>query len=149
MYNDQTYFEKSPNILCSHRKSFKVCLAISAQKVKFSIKGLFSKCDQIGSFLRTWSHLLKKSLMKNFIFCAVHFSTLCMKWFYNLRVEWVAILRYKFLRCEFLFKNCKVILGVANLFREMKIKLVDNELQVAFYGNKFTSCKFCFTEWKF
>ena len=71
MYNDQTYFEKSPNILCSHRKSFKVCLAISAQKVKFSIKGLFSKCDQIGSFLRIWSHLLKKSLMKNFIFCAV------------------------------------------------------------------------------
>ena len=31
----------------------------------------FHKCDQISSFLRIWSHLLKKSLMKNFIFCTV------------------------------------------------------------------------------
>ena len=34
--------------------------------MKFSIKDFFSKC-----FLRIWSHLLKKFLMKNFIFCAV------------------------------------------------------------------------------
>ena len=41
-------------------------------KMKFSIKDFFSKCDQIRSFLRIWSHLLKKSLMKNFIFlCSV------------------------------------------------------------------------------
>ena len=39
--------------------------------MKFSIKDFFSKCDQIHSFLRIWSHLLKKSLMENFIFCAV------------------------------------------------------------------------------
>ena len=39
--------------------------------MKFSIKGLFSKCDQMRSFLRIWSHLRKKSLMENFIFCAV------------------------------------------------------------------------------
>ena len=26
-------------------------------------------CDQIRSFLRIWSHLLRKSLMENFIFC--------------------------------------------------------------------------------
>ena len=43
----------------------------TAQKMKFSIKDFFSKCDQICSFLRIWSHLLKKSLMENFIFCAV------------------------------------------------------------------------------
>ena len=30
----------------------------------------FSNCDQIRSFLRIWSYLLMKSLMKNFIFCA-------------------------------------------------------------------------------
>ena len=36
--------------------------------MKFSIKDFFSKCDQIGSFLRIWSHLLKKSLKENFIF---------------------------------------------------------------------------------
>ena len=40
----------------------------TAQKMKFSIKDLFSKCDQIRSFLRIWSHLLSKSLMENFIF---------------------------------------------------------------------------------
>ena len=42
----------------------------AAQKMKFSIKDYFSKCDQIRSFLRIWSHLLQKSLMENFIFCA-------------------------------------------------------------------------------
>ena len=36
--------------------------------MKFSIKAFFSKYDQIRSFLRIWSHLLKKSLMKNLIF---------------------------------------------------------------------------------
>ena len=39
--------------------------------MKFSIKDFFSKCDQICSFLRIWPHLLEKSLMKIFIFCAV------------------------------------------------------------------------------
>ena len=41
----------------------------TAQKMKFSIKDFFSKCDQIRSFLRIWSRLLKKSIMENFIFC--------------------------------------------------------------------------------
>ena len=41
------------------------------QKMKFFIKDFFSKCDQICSILRIWSHLLKKSLMENFVFCAV------------------------------------------------------------------------------
>ena len=35
--------------------------------MKFSIKDFFSKYDKIRS-----SHLLKKSLMENLIFCAVH-----------------------------------------------------------------------------
>ena len=37
--------------------------------MKFSVKDFFSKC--FFSFLRIWSHLLKKSLMENFISCAV------------------------------------------------------------------------------
>ena len=41
------------------------------KKMKFSIKDFFSKCDQIRSFLRIWSHVLKKCLMENFIFYAV------------------------------------------------------------------------------
>ena len=43
----------------------------TARKMKFYIKDFFSKCNQIRSFLRIWLHLLKKSLMENFIFCAV------------------------------------------------------------------------------
>ena len=43
----------------------------TAQKWEFSINDFFSKCDQMRSFLRIWSHLLKKSLMEYFIFCAV------------------------------------------------------------------------------
>ena len=43
----------------------------TAQKMKFSIKDFFSKCDQIRRKPRIWSHWLKKSLMKNFIFCEV------------------------------------------------------------------------------
>ena len=39
----------------------------TAQKMKFSFKGFFSKCDQI----RILSHLLKKPLKENFIFYAV------------------------------------------------------------------------------
>ena len=39
--------------------------------MKFSIKDFFSKCDQIYRKPRIWPHLLKKTLMENFIFCAV------------------------------------------------------------------------------
>ena len=39
--------------------------------MKFSIKDFVSKCDHIRRLRRIWSHLLKKSLMENFIFCAV------------------------------------------------------------------------------
>ena len=40
--------------------------------MKFSIKDFLSKYDEIHSFLRIYSHLLKKSLMENFIFWAVY-----------------------------------------------------------------------------
>ena len=43
-------------------------------KNEFSIKDFFSNCDQINQFLWFWSHLLKKSLMENSIFCAVMHS---------------------------------------------------------------------------
>ena len=43
--------------------------------MKFSIKDFFSKCDNFFSNffrkLQIWSHLLKKFLMDNLIFCAV------------------------------------------------------------------------------
>ena len=53
----------------------------TAQKM-FSIKDFLSKCDQIRSFVRIWSHLLRKSLMDIFIFrkvsrISVHFALTC------------------------------------------------------------------------
>ena len=47
--------------------------------MKFSIMDFFSKCDQTRWKLRISSHLLKKSSMENFIFCAV--SDQCDKQF--------------------------------------------------------------------
>ena len=57
-------------------QSFQLCYQVScfyctAQKMTFSIKDFFSKCDEIRRKLRILSNLLKKSLMENFIFCAV------------------------------------------------------------------------------
>ena len=40
-------------------------------KKKFSMKIFFSKCDQIRRKRRSWSHLLKKFVMENFILCGV------------------------------------------------------------------------------
>ena len=45
------------------------------KKWSFSIKDIFSKCDQIRSFLRIWLHLLKKFILENFFFCPV-----CSEW---------------------------------------------------------------------
>ena len=52
---------------------------ITAQKMKFSIKNFLSKCDEIGRKLWIWSHLLKKSFTKNFIFCAMY--SFCKEYF--------------------------------------------------------------------
>ena len=43
-------------------------IANTVQKMQFSIKSFSSKCDRSHRNLRNWSHLLKKSLLKNFIF---------------------------------------------------------------------------------
>ena len=54
--------------------------AITAQKVKFSIKYFFSKCNQILRKLWIW-YLLKKFLMENFIFLqCIHRSVLKMSY---------------------------------------------------------------------
>ena len=50
-------------------------IAYTAQKKKFSINDFLSKRDQIRKKLRIWSHLLKKSLMENFIFLYSDIST--------------------------------------------------------------------------
>ena len=47
----------------------------TTQKSKLFIKDFDSKCDQTRKNLRIWSHLVKKSLMENVIFCAVLLSS--------------------------------------------------------------------------
>ena len=51
-------------------------MANTPKKMKFSTKDFLSKYDQIRSFLQILSHLLEKSLMKNFTFCSVERLTL-------------------------------------------------------------------------
>ena len=63
----QNFFSLIDDIFADRRSGWIIYLALNKQ---FAIKDLFSKCDQIRSFLWIWS-LLLKSLMKNFIFCAV------------------------------------------------------------------------------
>ena len=53
-----------PDMCLSEYFEGKLSLHI-AQNMKFSINNFFRKCDQVRSFLRIWSHLLKKSLMSN------------------------------------------------------------------------------------
>ena len=74
--------------------------------MKFSIIDFFSKCDQIRSFLPIWPHLLNKSLIENFIFCAVK----C------------------FVKIAFLFRLCREI----NILRNLVVikHLTDRDLEI-------------------
>ena len=62
------YFVKSINF--GTKSILRSTGSVIAKKMRFFIKDFFSKCDETRSFLRTWSNLLEKSLMENFIFCA-------------------------------------------------------------------------------
>ena len=42
--------------------------------MKFTIKDLFSKCDQIRRKLQIWSHLLKKFLIENLVIYFIKFD---------------------------------------------------------------------------
>ena len=44
--------------------------------ISLALKDFRSNCDQIGRKQQIWSHLLKKFLMENFIFCAVKHANL-------------------------------------------------------------------------
>ena len=72
-----SYFQKDGSRSCCVRFTpFAILLergtrdlgSATAQKMKFSIKNFFSKCDQIRSFLGIWSHLLKNPWWKTYFF---------------------------------------------------------------------------------
>ena len=108
--------------------------------MKFSIKDFLSKCDQIRSFLRIWSHLLKKSLMENFIFCAVvvalcehtflHDTTWNLSVFFRLinifyKVYWIVALRspaFLHLKARTNLKwNLKSVLKILKIHRKTPV----------------------------
>ena len=69
-----TIFEINENVALTFSR--KVFFAKSLHKHwSFSIKDIFSKCDQIRRKLRIWSHFLRKSILENFIFCAVNLAS--------------------------------------------------------------------------
>ena len=72
----------------NHYGSF---ILFTEQKLKFSLKKFFSKCDQICSFLRILSHLQKKSLMESSIFCAVFEIRFRVSRFINTLKPWSQI----------------------------------------------------------
>ena len=63
--------ESNIKLLKTFTSVFCNSLLHTAQRMEFSIKDFFSKCDQICRKLRIWLHLLKKPLMENFTFWAV------------------------------------------------------------------------------
>ena len=86
----------------------------TAQKIKFSIKDISSNCDLIRSFLWIFLHLLKKSLMENFIFCTV-FESCSFLWKLHsgklnpinlLKMSWVFLEGSCFYFCYKTIQNC-------------------------------------------
>ena len=85
----------------------------TAQKMRFSIKDFFSKCDQIRSFLRIWSHLLKKSLLENLIFYVKGPATLLKKRLWH---RYFPLNFAKFLRTRFLTEDLCATASVCSPF---------------------------------
>ena len=72
--NDFKIFHSSAKLLDideAFKSMHQSIMVKNCTKMKFSIMEFFSKCNQIHNFLLIWQHLLKKSLMENFSFCAV------------------------------------------------------------------------------
>ena len=75
LFKENSYWQKHLNYFRKKVQS-SICDMVlntifTAQKMNFSIQDFFSKCNQIRKKLRIWSHLLRKFLIENFIFCAV------------------------------------------------------------------------------
>ena len=60
----------------SHYREYakKIIIRITIIEKKFSIKDFFSKCDEIGSFLRIWPYIFEKILNGILHFCAMYYT---------------------------------------------------------------------------
>ena len=89
-----------------------------SKKMKFLIKDFFSNCNQICSFLRIWSQLLKKSLIENFIFCAVNDLTQKRKISWKMFIISIKTFNYNYGRHEVTYKRLYWFLWHAKDFME-------------------------------
>ena len=71
IYQEFEWYQKRQINILESQQVCKTGLIITKPKAKCSLNDFFTKCDQTCRKLRIWSHLLTKSLMENFIFCAV------------------------------------------------------------------------------
>ena len=80
------------------------------KKMKFPIKDFLSKCDQICRKQRIWSHLLKISLMENFIFlCSGTTNEVADFWLVSINETlWWNGLSYSRLLLTPHFLSCKI-----------------------------------------
>ena len=97
----------------------------TAQKVKFSIKGFSSKCDQIRRKLRIWSHSLEKSLMENFNFCVVFKLTLLIILTKILKGSWMHLWSALMQAIKYIFPNLwlnkSVLIRCVNIINILKV----------------------------
>ena len=70
-YDRGYHFKADNGKTCSELIRYNFFPNTAKNKKKFSIKDFLGKCDQIRRKLRIWSSLMKKSLIKSFIFCTV------------------------------------------------------------------------------
>ena len=74
-----------------------------------SVFGHFSRSEDFYSFLRIWSYLLEKSLMENFLFCAVFIA------------NWVHSLHYK--SSQVYYKSGQLLQVLANITNRWTTKV--------------------------
>ena len=81
----------------------KVWFMSTAHKMKFSSNNFFSQCDEICSFLRIWSHSLKKYLMENFILCVLKADSNLIKNTGNIQIESFPTMINRIMKSVFVF----------------------------------------------
>ena len=93
-------------------------------------------------FLRSWSQLLKKSLMENFIFCAVfHIIFFGKFWKYSM---YVYLNQFFWLQVEEGISHClwRFLLYVLN-FLGLNVRIIDGSAENTVISSNFLVWKFC------
>ena len=120
----------------------KMAERITAQKMKFSIKNLFCKCEET----LNGRNLLKKSLMENFIFCAVnlYFHPKSFKSIFKLNSYLVSISRHgpvtpsiPFFPITISQKQLKIYLLFHNQWKIAAMISIFNLLALIWFTNRF------------